>query len=92
MLTEFYSKHPSQPHISGIEHYNELYKESIENPDLFFGKLARELLTWDRDFETVSSGSFEHGDIAWFLEGRLNASYNLVDRHAAKNPDKVSST
>lgn len=83
------SKHPSQPHINGIEHYRELYKESIENPDKFFGNLARELLTWDTDFKTVSSGSFEHGDIAWFLEGKLNASYNLVDRHAAKNPNKV---
>ncbi|CAG8849432.1 7543_t:CDS:2, partial [Racocetra persica] len=33
---------------------------------------------------------FEHGDVAWFREGRLNASYNCVDRHALKNPDKVA--
>jgi len=26
--------------------------------------------------------------VAWFLEGRLNAAYNCVDRHAFKNPDK----
>jgi acetyl-CoA synthetase len=36
----------------------------------------------------VHAGSFENGDNAWFLEGRLNASYNCVDRHAFKNPDK----
>ena len=65
-----------------------MYKESIQEPEKFWGKLARELLTWERDFQTVHSGSFANGDNAWFLEGRLNASYNCVDRHAFKNPDK----
>ena len=36
----------------------------------------------------MHAGSFENGDNAWFVEGRLNASYNCVDRHAFKNPDK----
>lgn len=30
----------------------------------------------------------EGGDISWFAEGQLNASYNCIDRHAAKNPNK----
>jgi acetyl-CoA synthetase len=85
-----YRKHPSKPHITGLDHYKELYEESVKQPEKFFGNLARDLLSWDRDFETVRSGGFEHGDVAWFLEGRLNASYNCVDRHAAKNPGKVS--
>jgi Acetyl-coenzyme A synthetase N-terminus len=53
-------------------------------------QLANELLTWSKPFETVRHGSFESGDVAWFLEGELNACYNCVDRHALKNPDKVS--
>lgn len=65
-----------------------MYKESIEQPDQFWGKMARDLLTWERDFQTVHSGSLAGGDNAWFVEGRLNASYNCVDRHAFKNPDK----
>ena len=81
------SKHPSKPHLSSLEDYQTLYKESIENPDKFWGMMARELLAWDRDFETVHSGSFENGDNAWFLEGKLNASYNCVDRHAFKDPN-----
>lgn len=32
----------------------------------------------------------ENGDVAWFPEGQINASYNCVDRHAIKNPDKVA--
>jgi acetyl-CoA synthetase len=83
-------KHPKQPHISDIDEYHRMHQESIKNPDQFWGKLARELLTWTRDFETVHSGSFEHGDNAWFVEGQLNASYNCVDRHAFKDPDRVA--
>lgn len=83
-------KHPKKPHITGVEEYEKLYKQSIEDPDAFWGKLARELLFWERDFQTVHSGTFANGDNAWFLEGRLNASYNCVDRHAIKNPDKVA--
>lgn len=48
------------------------------------------MLHWDRPFHTVRSGSFENGDIVWFPEGGLNASYNCVDRWAFKHPDKVS--
>src|ERR1700722_341021 len=52
--------------------------------------MARETLYWDRPFETVRAGGFETGDITWFPEGALNASYNCVDRWAFKHPDKVS--
>jgi len=74
----------------GLEHYQQLYKESITKPDEFWGKQARDLLTWYRDFQTVHSGSLLNGDNSWFVEGQLNASYNCVDRHAFKDPDKVA--
>ncbi|KAI2632078.1 acetate-CoA ligase [Hypoxylon sp. NC1633] len=83
-------KHPSKPHISSLEEYQQLYKESITEPEKFFSKKARELLSWIRDFETVRTGSLDNGDVAWFVEGQLNASYNLVDRHAFKDPDRVA--
>jgi acetyl-CoA synthetase len=51
--------------------------------------MAYETLHWDRPFQTVRAGGFETGDIAWFPEGGLNASYNCVDRWAFKHPDKV---
>lgn len=50
--------------------------------------MAREHLTWDRDFQTTKSGSLENGDVSWFMEGQLNASYNCIDRHAFKDPNK----
>jgi acetyl-CoA synthetase len=52
--------------------------------------MARENLHWDRPFHTVRSGGFENGDITWFPEGGLNASYNCVDRWAFKYPDRTA--
>ena len=52
--------------------------------------MATENLDWFKPFSKVKSGSFTDGDIAWFLNGQLNVSYNCIDRHAEKNPDKVA--
>ena len=48
-----------------------------------------ELLTWEKRWDTVldtSNAPFWK----WFVGGRLNASYNCVDRHAAADPDKTA--
>lgn len=58
----------------------------------FTPQLATETITWDVPFRTVRNGGFESGNVAWFPEGQLNASYNCVDRWAFKNPDKVRSS
>jgi acetyl-CoA synthetase len=48
-----------------------------------------DMLTWDKPWDTVldtSNAPFWQ----WFVGGKLNASYNCVDRHAAANPDKTA--
>lgn len=84
---KYFEKHPKKPHLT-FDEYKTEYRESIENPDKFWGKKAREMLHWDIPFQTVRNGSFENGDVGWFLEGRLNACYNAVDRHAFADPNK----
>ncbi|KAB8074118.1 hypothetical protein BDV29DRAFT_127067 [Aspergillus leporis] len=86
----FYEKHPTGTHLKDLDEYKKLYEESIRNPDTFWARMARELLSFDKDFQTTRTGSLENGDTAWFVEGRLNAAFNCVDRHALKNPDKVA--
>lgn len=86
----FHDKHPVGTHLKDLDEYKTLYEESIRSPDVFWARMARQLLTFEKDFETTHTGSFENGDNAWFPEGRLNASYNCVDRHALKNPNKVA--
>ena len=51
---------------------------------------ALDMLYWNRPFTTVRAGGFKDGDIVWFPEGGLNASYNCLDRWAHKKPDAVS--
>jgi len=56
-------------------------------PDCFIE--YAELLDWDKRWDSVldtSNAPFWK----WFVGGRLNASHNCVDRHAAANPDKTA--
>jgi acetyl-CoA synthetase len=84
----YFKKGAGKAHLKDLDEYKKLYEESIRDPDKFWGRLARELLTFEKDFTTVRNGSLANGDVSWFLGGRLNASFNCVDRHAIKNPDK----
>ena len=67
-----------------------MHRESIEDPDGFWRRQARALLSWSKDFSRVRYGNLIQGDIAWFLGGELNASHNCIDRHAFRDPNKVA--
>lgn len=70
-----------EAHINSIEEYETLYKESIEDPDGFWSRMAEETLDWDRKWDKVLDWDFEKPSIKWFINGKLNAAYNCVDRH-----------
>ncbi|KAI8898232.1 hypothetical protein BC833DRAFT_590570 [Globomyces pollinis-pini] len=72
------------------ESYKKMYNQSVQDPDAFFDKMAKELLHWTTPYSTVRNGSLKVGDVTWFLDGQLNVSYNCVDRHALATPDKVA--
>ncbi|AMD19013.1 HBR112Cp [Eremothecium sinecaudum] len=84
----FRMSQPGAPYIRDMAQYQEMHRQSIEDPEKFFGKVGKEYLDWDKPFTKVKSGTLENGDMAWFLNGELNASFNCVDRHAFVNPDK----
>ncbi|CCE61218.1 hypothetical protein TPHA_0A01350 [Tetrapisispora phaffii CBS 4417] len=86
----FLKSQPRPGYVTSMEQYREMYRESIENPEVFFDKMAKDYLHWEKPYTKVSSGSLDNGDIAWFLNGELNASYNCVDRHAFANPNKTA--
>jgi acetyl-CoA synthetase len=48
-----------------------------------------ELLSWDKKWDTILDTS-DAPFWKWFVGGKLNASYNCVDRHAAASPDKTA--
>lgn len=68
--------------------YASLYKESIENKDNFWKDVAQ-CIDWYEPFKKTSDWSFS-GDVSirWYLDGKLNTSYNCIDRHlSAKTKD-----
>ena len=52
--------------------------------------MAERYLSWFSPFTSVSSGSLAAGDVAFFLNGRLNAAYNCIDRHLPQHGDKTA--
>lgn len=66
-------------YVTNMEQYKKMHKESIENPEKFWGKAA-ETLDWFRKWDKV----WESTDLfpgKWFIGGKLNVSYNCIDRH-----------
>jgi len=67
-------------HISSLDHYKNLYEDSIRNPEDFWSKIS-ERIDWVKPWDRVSNYNFRKGEINWFTGGKLNASYNCIDRH-----------
>ena len=76
------------PHLKDFQEYMALYKESIENPDIFFKNLAQENITWIKDFDTTHNGEFSN--TKWFEGGKTNVSMNCLDRHLQNSGNKVA--
>uniref|UniRef100_W5K4Q0 Propionate--CoA ligase n=1 Tax=Astyanax mexicanus TaxID=7994 RepID=W5K4Q0_ASTMX len=77
------------PQLAGRS-YPELYALSVEEPELFWGSVARDRLAWSSDFQQVSDCDLTAGRVSWFRGGKLNVSVNCLDVHAAKDPDRVA--
>ena len=65
--------------INSLEEYEKLYKESIEDPEGFWAKVASEL-HWYKKWDKVLDES-EAPFYKWFVGGKTNICYNCVDRH-----------
>ena len=78
----------TNPHLSSLEEYKRLYEQSINDNVTFFQNAANENLVWSNPFTTTFNNQFKNSK--WFEDGELNISYNCIDRHAKKNPEKVA--
>jgi len=66
--------------VSSLDHYKKMYKDSVEFPEKFWGEIS-ERIDWVEPWYNVSNYNFRKGEISWFSGGKLNASYNCIDRH-----------
>jgi acetyl-CoA synthetase len=75
--------------IKTMEEYQKLYKQSIDDPDGFWGEQAKEL-DWFKKWDKVSEWDFNKPELKWFIGGKLNVSYNCLDRHLATKGNKAA--
>ncbi|MCK5385820.1 MAG: acetate--CoA ligase [Gammaproteobacteria bacterium] len=74
------------------EQYKTLYKQSIDDPETFWGEQAKDFLSWSKPWDKVMDYSFDANDlyIKWFQGGTLNVAYNCIDRHLDSKSDQVA--
>jgi len=75
--------------VNSFEHYKELYKQSTDNPDEFWGKVA-ENFRWRKKWDKVSEWDFTEPNIKWFLNGETNITENCLDRHLDARGNKTA--
>jgi acetyl-CoA synthetase len=71
--------------VASLQAYQKLYRHSVTAPEAFWGEQATSHLEWFHPFGKVREFDWEWGQVQWFLNGRLNACHNCVDRHV---PDR----
>jgi len=72
------------------ERYEQMYAQSIDNPDEFWAEQANELIDWFRPWDNVQQWDFHKGDISWFNGAKVNVAYNCLDRHLEKRGDQTA--
>jgi acetyl-CoA synthetase len=67
-------------HIKSLEEYEALYRKSIEDPEAFWAGVAQDL-HWFKPWDKVLDWNIPTAK--WFVGGKLNLSYNCLDRHVS---------
>ncbi len=73
--------------INQLEAYEALYRESLEQPEQFWSRVASEL-HWFKPWDKVLEWNPPHAK--WFIGGKTNLSYNCLDRHLAESGNKAA--
>ncbi|MCT4655636.1 MAG: acetate--CoA ligase [Cohaesibacter sp.] len=71
--------------------YLSMYKQSVENPDAFWGEQGKRL-DWIKPYTKVKNTSYDYHNVSikWFEDGELNVSANCIDRHLETRGDQTA--
>jgi acetyl-CoA synthetase len=72
------------------ELYESMYRRSVEDPDGFWTEMAHSFLSWDKTWDSVVDCDFRRGEANWFSGGKLNVSYNCIDRHLPQRAEQTA--
>ncbi|MCG3205683.1 MAG: Acetyl-coenzyme A synthetase [Elusimicrobia bacterium] len=70
-----------EAHIKSFRDYERLYSQAIKNPEKFWATQAKEQLHWFKPWNKVLN--WKPPFAKWFIGGKINVSYNCLDRHVA---------
>lgn len=68
-----------QAHVSSLDNYRQLCDRAQRDPEGFWAELAEQELHWFEKWDTVLD--WQPPFAKWFVNGKLNLSYNCLDRH-----------
>ncbi len=75
--------------INSFSEYKKEYKESVDNPEQFWDKIAEHFI-WKKRWDKTLEYDFSKPDFKWFVGGKLNITENILDRHLEKNGNKTA--
>ena len=75
--------------VSGMDSYKVICNKFTNHYEESWGELARELLLWEKPFTKILNED-RAPFYKWFEDGKINASYNCLDRHLKKQPNKLA--
>jgi len=75
--------------IKTFEQYEKEYQQSIEQPEIFWAKIAEEFV-WIKKWDKVLEWEFFTPKIEWFQGGICNLSQNCLDRHLATRGNQIA--
>jgi acetyl-CoA synthetase len=70
----------AKAYIKSFDEYKKIYQRSVDDPEGFWGDMAKEL-DWYKKWDKVLVEDFKEAKHQWFIGGKLNVSYNCLDRH-----------
>ena len=73
-------KFSANAHVKNLDQYKKEYNESIADRNAFWAKKA-ERISWVKKWDSVGEFDYVNANINWFEGGKLNVSYNCLDRH-----------
>lgn len=70
--------------------YKDMYRQSIDEPDIFWTEQSDLFLSWEKAWDTLRVSDFQTAKASWFIGGKLNIAVNCIDRHLEKSANQTA--
>jgi len=84
----------NKAYIKSRPDYEKMWKQSVDDPNTFWAKIADEYVTWYKKWDKVMDCKFGKTPqdlyVKWFTNAKLNVSYNCLDRHLEKRGNQTA--